>query len=133
MDTLTRAMRDAADDAPTTLDVGGEEWVSTSWRSGRRCRVVRGVAAGAGLAAAAALVVSLVVSGVGGMQSASVPADGSSGASRDGVTSYPPGLSPRARPSRVPSAEIAGKVFASISLGRWYLVPDVVIACHADP
>jgi hypothetical protein len=89
MDTLTRAMHDAADDAPTTLDAGGEEWVSTSWRSGRRRRAVRGVAAGAGLAAAAALVVSLVVSGVGGMPSASVPADGSSRSAREGVTSHP--------------------------------------------
>lgn len=89
METLSRALRDAADDAPTTLDVSAEEWVSTSWRSGRRRRAVRGVAAGAGLAAAAALVVSLVVSGVGGMPSASVPADGSSRSSREAVTSYP--------------------------------------------
>ncbi len=89
METLSRALRDAADDAPTTLDVSAEEWVSTSWRSGRRRRAVRGVAAGAGLADAAALVVSLVVSGVGGMPSASVPADGSSRSSREAVTSYP--------------------------------------------
>lgn len=89
MDTLTRAMHDAVDNAPTTLAATGEEWVSTSWRSGRRRRAVRGVAAGAGLAAAAALVVSLVVSGVGGLPSASVPADGSSRSAREGVTSYP--------------------------------------------
>lgn len=89
MDTLTRAMRDAADDAPTTLDVADEQWVESSWRSGRRRRAVRGVAAGAGLAAAAAVVVSLVVSGIGGMPSASVPADGSSRSGRVGVSSYP--------------------------------------------
>jgi hypothetical protein len=89
MDTLTRAMRDAADAAPTTLDIGDEQWVESSWRSGRRRRAVRGVAAGAALAAAAAVVVSLVVSGIGGMPSASVPADGSSHSDRVGVSSYP--------------------------------------------
>lgn len=89
MNTLTRVMRDAADDAPVTLDVGEQEWVDSSWRTGRRRRAVRGAAAGAGLAAAAALVVSLVVSGVGGMPSASVPADGSSRSSGGGVSSYP--------------------------------------------
>ncbi len=99
METLSRALRDAADDAPTTLDVSAEEWVSTSWRSGRRRRAVRGVAAGAGLAAAAALVVSLVVSGVGGMPSASVPADGSSRSSREAVTSYPQRIVSQSQPS----------------------------------
>ncbi len=78
METLNRAMRDAADDAPRSLGLSEGQWADSSWRAGRRRRAVRGAAAGAGLAAAAALVVSLVVSGVGGMPSAAVPADGSS-------------------------------------------------------
>lgn len=89
MDTLTRAIRDAADQAPDDLGVSSGQWVRQAWRSGRRRRLARGVASGAGLAAAAAVIVSLVLSGLGGMPSATVPADGSSRADRVGVSSYP--------------------------------------------
>lgn len=134
MDTLTRAMRDAAEGAPDGLEVGTEQWVHDSWRSGRRRRVARGVAAGAGLAAAAALVVSLVVSGIGGMPSASVPADGSSSSSSagDGVLSYPQRIGHQWWVRDLPDTggPIAGLVRTSVADGDTLTSPWQAVTAH---
>lgn len=84
MDTLTEALRRAADDAPT--DVGRPDAVEAAWAGGRRRRVAGRVGGVATVLAVVALVVGIVGGSVGVVPRAVVPADGGRGA---GVSSYP--------------------------------------------
>ncbi|WP_392545199.1 hypothetical protein [Oryzobacter telluris] len=88
MDTLERALREAADLAPDQL-VDEPTWTERSWRRGRRQRLARRAVTGVGVAAALLVVAGLVLSMTVGVPRAALPADGGDGVRRDGVTSFP--------------------------------------------
>lgn len=82
MDTLTRALREAADDAPTSL--GRSVDAGTTWHRGRRRLALARAGNGVGLLAVLVVVLGLVLAPFG-VPRAAVPA----GQARDGVASHP--------------------------------------------
>ncbi len=88
METLTTALRAAADDAPDRLE--GPDPTAAAWRRGRRRRTVRRASGTATVLAVLTVLLALVATPLG-LPRAAVPA----GDPRPGVSSYPQRIGPQ--------------------------------------